>query len=384
ARAAILPLAEKSNDDNDPNHFNWAAFDSSSMAAPFDFFQQMQARGVDRFVGSVWTAPPWMKTNNLNTDGGSLRPDKYAEFAEYLSAVTQIAKRDYGVNLMAISPQNEPYFVEPYESTTYTPNQLRETVRAVMRKFGQDGVTTKIILPEDLIFEDRNQWYLDRIMKDPETKNFSGAFSGHGLLTHWDAIRDLFAQYNREFWMTETSGTSGKTWEGAMGLGSSILNAIGIGNASTYIYWQFSDSDGNSSKALMTDGVPNTKYAVAKQFFRWIRPGFVHVGATSSADTLRVATFKNPATGALTTVVLNTGDAADVTFDLAGSNLPGTYKIFRSSSTEQTAPLGTITGGAHFTLTIPGSSAVTITSAPELTPPTAATAGPANVNIQGV
>src|SRR5205814_6770125 len=126
----ILPVAEKTNDDNDPNHFNWAGFDSSALAIPFGFLQQMQARGVSRFIGSVWTAPAWMKTNNLVTDGGSLRPDKYSEFAEYLSAVAQIAQRDYGVKLMALSPQNEPYFVEPYESTTYTAPQLRETVRA--------------------------------------------------------------------------------------------------------------------------------------------------------------------------------------------------------------------------------------------------------------
>src|SRR3954453_17587209 len=26
ARASLLPLAETSNDDNDPNHFNWAGF----------------------------------------------------------------------------------------------------------------------------------------------------------------------------------------------------------------------------------------------------------------------------------------------------------------------------------------------------------------------
>src|SRR5438552_1665841 len=35
ARAAILPTAETVNDDNDPNHFNWAGFDHTALAMPF-------------------------------------------------------------------------------------------------------------------------------------------------------------------------------------------------------------------------------------------------------------------------------------------------------------------------------------------------------------
>src|SRR5438132_555817 len=240
----------------------------------------MQARGVTKFLASTWSAEPWMKSNNLNTDGGSLRPDMYAEFAEYLSAITQIAKNNYGINLSAISLQNEPYFVEPYESTTYRTNQLRETLRAVMRKFAHDGVTTPIVLPEDLIFEDRNKWYASRIMDDPETSKFVGAFAGHGLLQHWDQIRDTLAPYGREFWMTETSGTQ-PNWQGAMGVANSIVNAIGTANASTYLYWQFSEVSTNATKSLMIDGQPTPKYYAAKQFYRWIRPGMVHVGTTS-------------------------------------------------------------------------------------------------------
>jgi len=79
ARAPLLPLAEKTNDDNDPNHFNWAGFDASTLAEPFGFFQQLKARGVDKFVTSVWTAPAWMKTNAIHAGGGTLRPDVYAE-----------------------------------------------------------------------------------------------------------------------------------------------------------------------------------------------------------------------------------------------------------------------------------------------------------------
>src|SRR5688500_17236213 len=41
-RAPILPTAEIVNDDNDPNHFNWAGFDHKALEHPFTFFQKMK------------------------------------------------------------------------------------------------------------------------------------------------------------------------------------------------------------------------------------------------------------------------------------------------------------------------------------------------------
>src|SRR5256885_12357142 len=38
ARAAILPTAERVNDDADPNHINLAGFDHKALAMPFEFF----------------------------------------------------------------------------------------------------------------------------------------------------------------------------------------------------------------------------------------------------------------------------------------------------------------------------------------------------------
>jgi hypothetical protein len=82
----------------------------------------------------------------------------------------------------------------------------------------------------------------------------------------------------------------------------------------------------------MADGNPTVKYYAAKQFYRWIRPGMVHIGSSSSLDDqLRVVSFKNPSTGAMTHVIINkSADAHDATFNLSGSGLPGTYKMFRS------------------------------------------------------
>ena len=153
-----------------------------------------------------------------------------------------------------------------------------------------------------------------------------------------------------------------------MGLANTIMNSIETADASGFLYWQYSDSAANSNFALMSDGVPNAKYYAAKQFYRYIRPGYVHVTDTVDDSTIRTSSYKDPVTGAMTTVIINTSTttAADVNFALTGSNLPGTYKVFRSSSTENMVSLGTITGGSNFSETIPANSIVTITNAPEL------------------
>ncbi|MGH9562818.1 MAG: glucuronoxylanase, partial [Terracidiphilus sp.] len=66
-----------------------------------------------------WTPPASMKSNN-NVDDGSLNTNEYGAFATYLeSFVTYMANN--GVDLYAISMQNEPNFLPSYESCGWTP-----------------------------------------------------------------------------------------------------------------------------------------------------------------------------------------------------------------------------------------------------------------------
>jgi hypothetical protein len=118
---------------------------------------------------------------------------------------------------------------------------------------------------------------------------------------------DTLAPHGKEFWQTETSGNS-PTWEGGMGVATTLFNTLDVANGSVFMYWQYSDGVGAEKFSLMTDGVPNAKYYAAKQFYRYIRPGFVHVGDTvSGSDQILSTTFKDPKTGAMTTVIMNKG-----------------------------------------------------------------------------
>lgn len=370
-RGGIWPTFEKTNDNADPNTFDWTKFDYNSLAHVMDFFQRMQERGVDKFMTTTWTPPSWMKTSNSHDDGGALRGDMREEYAEYLAAVNIAAKEKWGINLSGMSIQNEPWFVIDYETATYNPWQMRETLRAVMRKFDKEGITSKILLTEDLIKADRFSWFVRQIMNDSETKNFNGAWAGHGYRgsQNYANLRNELKDTNKPLWITEAVGEA-PDWNGAMDLAENAYESLNLGNAATWLYWQFSDSDGKFS--LMTNGTPNPKYYAAKHFMRYIRPGAVRIGSSSSNGDVSISSYRNPQSGAVTHVVINDGaEAHDINFTIAGSNLPGTYKVYRSSETEKFVRLDDLAGaGSSFSINMPAQSIVTLTTEAEITPKT--------------
>ncbi len=62
-----------------------------------------------KILGSPWTAPTWMKTNN-NSVGGSLLTQYYGVYATYFVKYIQAMKAE-GITIDAITPQNEPLMV---------------------------------------------------------------------------------------------------------------------------------------------------------------------------------------------------------------------------------------------------------------------------------
>jgi len=59
-----------------------------------------------KIMGSPWSAPPWMKTNN-STKGGSLKPEYYEAYAKYFVKYIEGMKTE-GITIDAITIQNEP------------------------------------------------------------------------------------------------------------------------------------------------------------------------------------------------------------------------------------------------------------------------------------
>jgi O-glycosyl hydrolase len=383
ARIPIWPTFEGVNDDDDPNHFNWAGFDDAAVARTLTFLQRLKDRGVTRFMATVWTPPAWMKTNGSVYDGGMIRPDLRAEFAEYIAAFAIVARDQFGIQMTAVSVQNEPLFVQSYESAIMTPEQFREVVRSVRRKLDAEGLSSvKILMPEDVASSDRFDWYVSPTMNDAETADAVGALAAHGTKTNnWNSMSAVIDKYNAQdgtpFWLTEASGHTAD-WAGALDFGTTVHDALTRGDAAAYLYWQWTERQQSSQFSLMVDGNPTAKYYVAKHFYRYIRPDAVRYATSTNDAGLRIVSFKDAASGAVTHVLINTAaTAADVTINLAsGSGLPASYKQYRSSASENHVQLANVTGGASVKVSLPASSIVTLYSGPELTTPAATSGGP--------
>ena len=62
--------------------------------------------------------PPRNEGNVSTINGGTLNPNKYPEYADWLKSNIKLYKNE-GIDLFALSLLNEPLFVESYNSITY-------------------------------------------------------------------------------------------------------------------------------------------------------------------------------------------------------------------------------------------------------------------------
>lgn len=341
-RVPLMEHTEWINDDDDPDHFNWDGFwlknnlERKGLEESMLLMQEFKSRGVERFMGTPWSPPEFMKTNRAPIQGGYLRADMLDEYAEYMAAQIILAKKNYGIDLNWVSIQNELLFIEFYRSCVYNPWVLKEAVRSLMHKFEKEGIRTQILMPEDMMFVDRMLSYIEPTMNDPETSEFNGHFCchRHGGKDQLDRWLEETSAYGRQNWMTETSGHL-QTWKGALKMAADIQDYLVCGNFSAWIYWQLSGG-GDGRYAILLDGKPTPKYYAAKHFYRYIRPGAVRVKAESKKEDLRVSAFHHPVEGSLTLVVVNEGEQD---FELS-LNTGFKYDIYRSTEKEECISAG--------------------------------------------
>lgn len=358
-RMSIPQELEAVNDDNDPNHFEWKNFNMHFMERRMRFAQALKKRGVTRFIAATWSPPAFTKTHRATVQGGHLRADMYEEYAENMAAFIIAAKQNWGIDIGSISIQNELLFIEPYKSCIYNPQQVREAVRALMRKFKREGIATQIHLPEDMMFASRMLNSIIPTMQDPETRGFPGQFATHRQeefagVRKW---REATRPYNRQTWMTETSGHD-QTWAGALKMAGDMHDYLVGGNMSAWLYWQIAEP--HSVFALMDSTRTSPKYFAAKHFYRYVRPGAVRVESASTHADVLASAFRHEADGTLTLVLINRSDAPQtVRLAVGGTGNPDSYQIFRSDASQGCAPAGIFRAGQP-TLAMPPRSIATL------------------------
>ncbi len=351
-------------------------------------------KGIDlKIILTVWSPPESMKCA-ISADGksvingqpsaqgtkggGALCTNKYANFAQWLIDGIKMYK-DIGVDVYAISPQNEPLGAVPYNSCVYTQAWYVEMLKIVGPRLKAVYPKVKIFGAEYMLEDeggDHRQWFLNRaISNSPEALRNFDIFAMHRYFGGsvppststeaklWSNSKtDYIDHVGRPIWMTETAGFV-DSWEetgksGALDLALAIHAALSSGHASGWVWWQGSELSGISKYNLMKGVEQRSKrYYVSKNFYHFIRPGarMVKVQADKGSGIFASA-YLRQGTRTLTTVLINTSSQGK-TIRLDGANVPHSFNLYETTAKEDCLAKGTVSRESVF---LPAKSVVTL------------------------
>ncbi|WP_245447009.1 glycoside hydrolase family 30 protein [Mucilaginibacter celer] len=274
-----------------------------------------------KILGSPWSPPAWMKTNN-DTRGGRLKPNCYPVYAKYLVKYIQAMKAN-GIIIDAITIQNEPLhpgnnpsllMVAPDEAD-FIKNNLGPAFKAA-------GIKTKIIVYDHNA--DRPDYPIS-ILNDPAARKYVDGSGFHLYGGDISALTDVHnAHPDKNIYFTEqmtvepeNQSTINIAWPvkrlivGATRNWS--RNVLEWNLAADPEYKPYTDRGGcPSCQGAVTidknEVKKNVAYYSVAHASKFVRPGSVRI-ASNSSDTLPNVAFKTP-DGKKVLIVANTGDSA--------------------------------------------------------------------------
>lgn len=319
--------------------------------------QMAQARGA-RSWSAPWSPPASYKTTN-NVNGGSFigTPANYATYADHLANYVATARNTYGIQLDAVSVQNEPNYSTDYESCVWTGQQIHDFVPYLSAALAARGVgSTRILLPESANWEFS---LAVPTMNDPATAAKVGILGGHNYGSSAAPVTQFGTPVPKPLWETEHYIATQNPAANGMELAEEIHEFMTRAEANAYHYWWLRSS-GTGSLAGNSTATPAKRLYVMGQFSKFIRPGF-HRVAVANDTTALVSAYQGPEAQDLVIVAANpTAWPVTQTFDL--SSCPPVTSLNRwvtsdSLSLASQPPVSVVDGA--FTYEIPAFTIVT-------------------------
>lgn len=263
----------------DPSKSNWEKELETAKAA--------QKEGALIFA-SPWNPPSKLCetfNHNGNTNAQRLRHDKYAEYAQHLNDFVTYM-RDNGVELYAISIQNEPDYADDW--TWWTTEEIMDFIINY-----SDAIDCRIMSPES--FQYRKDFY-NAILKSEEALSKVDIFATHFYGTQkQDMFYPLFQMNGegKELWMTEVyvpnSSSDADTWPEAVEVAVNISDAMTEGNMQAYVWWYIRRFYG----PMKEDGTISKRGYCMAHFSKFVRPGYVRIQTTEDVSAgISVSAYK--------------------------------------------------------------------------------------------
>ena len=160
-----------------------------------------------KILGSPWSAPVWMKSNN-DTRGGSLKPEYFDAYSRYFVKYIQSMK-NAGIMIDAITIQNEPLHPGNNPSMYMTAaDQALFIKNHLGPEFVSAGINTKIIIYDHNA--DRPDYPME-ILRDREVAKYIDGSAFHLYAGNIDALSEVHSAFpEKNLYFTEQ-------WVGAPG-----------------------------------------------------------------------------------------------------------------------------------------------------------------------
>jgi len=335
--------------------------------------------GVNQFFADAWSAPPFMKTNGSDVNGGTLCGVPGASCASgdwqqaYANYLVQYAK-DYaadGIKLQYIGFENEASYAPDYSGMVLTPAQTATFADVLGPTLAASGLSTQLECCATIGW-DLAAPYSSAIEADSVASSYVKVFTSHGYTA---APASPLPGWTGPAWETEwsTFDTWDPSWDDgtdASGLtwAQNIYTGLTAANLSAFLYWYGADSSGlysdNESLIQMSGSTvtPSGRLWAFANYSRFVRPGAVRIAATTTDSNLELTGFKNT-NGSIAVVALNTATSpVTVSFSLSGTGISSNAaaKPYLTNASHDTAKQKTIkVRGDSFSAAIPARSLVT-------------------------
>jgi glucosylceramidase len=250
-----------------------------------------------KILGSPWSAPSWMKTNN-NVRSGSLKSDCYDVYARYFVKYIQ-AMKDQGITIDAITIQNEPLNSKNTPSMQWFWTEQADFIKNYLGPyFKKEGIKTKIILFDHNL--DRIDYPL-ALLNDPDVAGYVDGSGFHHYGGDIGSLGDLhIARPDKNLYFTEQMVTE-RPGDKSINIMTQVKRLI-IGTTRNWsknvILWNLAADENNDPHtdnggcsscqgAITINGnnvTRNIAYYTIAHASKFVTPGSVRIGSTYTGD----------------------------------------------------------------------------------------------------
>jgi glucosylceramidase len=250
-----------------------------------------------KILGSPWSAPAWMKSNN-NVRGGTLKEECYPVYAAYLARYVQEMKKE-GITIDAITIQNEPLNSKNTPSMQWMVNQQLVFLRDhLYPAFAKAGLATKLILFDHNT--DRPDYPLT-LLSDPVISQFADGTGFHNYGGDMGAMSKVhMARPDKNIYFTEqmiTERPGSPTVNIAATVKRMVIDTTRNWSRNVILWNLAADPNNNphtnnggcsmcqGAITIDRDAVSlNIAYYTVAHASKFVRPGSVRIGSTNRGD----------------------------------------------------------------------------------------------------